>query len=96
MKKIIIYFYILAIGLLKKDIFFVSWNRISFLIILFSGILTFNSCSVSLFHTENVCLYNGLWQLTVINGGFSIFFISRDYSSDASQSIVPVKSQPHL
>lgn len=54
--KFIYYFYHLAIGLFKKDISFVSWNRISILIILFSCVLSFNSYSVTMFNS--IILFN--------------------------------------
>jgi NADH-ubiquinone oxidoreductase chain 2 len=67
-----IFINILAIGLFKKHISFVFWNRISFLILLFSCLLSFNSYFIFMFNT-GISLYNGLWLFTTINGGFSIF-----------------------
>lgn len=74
---------ILAIGLFKKHISFVFWNRIGFLVLLFSCVLSFNSYFIGDFvqfypssaETSHVglCLFNGLWSFTSINGGFSIF-----------------------
>jgi hypothetical protein len=66
-----IFINILAIGLFKKYISFIFWNRISFLILLFSCILSFNSYYIFIFNT-GISLYNGLWLFTTINGGISI------------------------
>lgn len=63
---------ILAIGIFNKHISFVFWNRISFLTLLFSCILSFNSYYPLLCWDSGISLYNGLWLFTTINGGFSI------------------------
>jgi group I intron endonuclease len=82
MLKLILKYISLAIGFFKKDIFFVSWNRIAVLIFLFSFVLLFNAYSVTMFHAGGVhlCLFT--------------FFSANFYGSSSSDdpSFIPVKS----